>query len=594
MGERAMKEPCKKQKGVFEMKKLFKRTLALILALATVFSIGFAANASEIDCGWWTLDEESGLLTVYENIPSSNSPGKTEWIYYREKIKAVKIVNGVTSIGRFAFRGCSYIEKVELPVTLEHIGEQAFFSCGKLTSIELPGSLRSLGRSAFGSCTSLTSIVIPARVYSVPDNAFMSCKGLESVEIISSGTIIQKYAFMGCENIGTLKIADGIIIDSTAFDNCLNITTVNYTGTNESYKAMPVVSEGNNSLYGATVNCNHPATPYPVSVSVGTMPEKTEYEVGEELDLTGFELALEMNDGSTQILSDLSKTYIHRFNSSSVGEYTFTVEYYGYKVYVPYTVVTDPNGKCGNNLKWVFDGESGTLTISGYGEMFTYSSRKPAPWNNYRTFIKSVNIGENVESIGTNAFYGCDGITELQLPVSIKNIDPNAFSDSGIEKIHYSGTAEDWSKISGDKSQFRELNLYFSGELHGHSYANDEIKREPTCRIPGTLRHSCECGDFNTESISTLPHTPGEWETLDSGKKIKKCTVCSMRLEVKAEEPDEELTQPEENPTEPEEENSGDEAEEENGVFEVIIDTIGKIVDAIASIFGKIKGLFAI
>lgn len=579
------------------MKKLFKRTLALILALATVFSIGFAADASEIDRGWWTLDEESGQLTVYENIPSSNSPGKTEWIHYREKIKSVKIVNGVTSIGNYAFRGCSYIEKAELPVTLEHIGEQAFMGCGKLTDIELPGSLRSMGRSAFASCVSLTSVVIPARLYSVNENAFSACKGLEKLEVISNGTYIANFAFRGCENLGTINLPDGIMIDQKAFDMCFNITTVNYTGTKESYMAMPVVTEGNNSMSGITINCNQPATLYPVSIFVGTMPGKTEYEVGEELDLTGFELALEMSDGSIQALGDLSKTYIHGFCSSETGEYKLKIEYYGYKTFVPYAVVPDPNGTCGNGVKWVFDDESGILTVSGYGYMNNYRSYDSVPWYQYRNDIKAVDIRAGVESVGNYAFYECNCITEIHLPLSIKTINNNAFNGSCIETVYYPGTAEDWSKISLAKNMFREMNLYFNGELHEHNYSETVLMREQTCRYNGAVKHICECGDFNIENIPSLAHTPGEWEILDSGKTVKRCTVCSKVLEEKEEVPetDEEITVPEEEPTDPEtEESIGDEAEEENGIFEEITDAIEKIVDAIASIFGKIAGWFVI
>lgn len=593
------------------MKKIFKRTLALILTLATVFTIGFAASASEIDCGWWTLDEETGHLTVYDDIPDFARPQEVEWFGYRSQIKSVTIANGVKNIGNHAFRSCTNIESIELPVTLENIGQYAFSNCGKLKSIDLPGSLRSIGKLAFSGCKSLTTLVIPARVYAVRDSAF-SGTGLESIEIVSSGTSIEERVFGNCEGVRTLKLPEGISIYSNAFDMCENIETVYYTGSEESYKAMEVLSSQYNSLDTATVYYNQPATPYPVSISVGSMPEKAEYEVSEELDLTGFELALEMSDGTIQTLSDLSKMYIHEFYSSRVGERTFTVEHYGYKVYVPYSVVEDPNGTCGKNMKWVFDDESGVLTISGYGEMDNYKAYNSTPWYlsetpwyEYRNDIKEINIETRVNSIGAYAFYECFGITEIHLPSSIQTINDNAFEGSGIETVYYSGTAEDWSKISSTKSAFREMNLYFNGELHKHSYSEKTVMREATCRYNGIAKIACECGDYVNETLPALAHTPGEWETLDSGKAVKRCTECLRILEEKEEvteetPDDEEITEPEEmmpeeETQEPEtEENAGEESvEEESSVFEAITDVVEKIIDAIVSIFSKIAGLFA-
>ncbi len=576
------------------MKNILRRTLATILALATVFGISLSASAYAenvtID-SVGSFDEETGIFTVTENIPNLRNQRSSEWFYVRDSIKSIVIENGVTNIGNYAFGPCLYLESISFPATLERIGEKAFVNAGrnhseKLT-IDLPGSLRSIGMGAFGG-SNIKNLTIPGRVTYVDQNAFGG-SSIESLEILSSNTAINSLAFYKCENLETVKIPDGIMIDKSAFSGCNSIETVYYTGSEESYHVMEILSSPNTSIGWATAYFNQPATPYPVGISIGSMPEKTEYEVGEELDLTGFALAVEMTDGTTQNFSDLSKMYIHNFYSSAKGSRNINVEYYGYKAYIEYKVTEDPNGKCGNNLKWVFDDESGILTISGYGEMFAYGSRNPAPWNNYSTFISSVIIGENVGSIGSDAFLLCDSVTEIHLPMSIKAIGTDAFKDSTINSIYYSGTAEDWSKISGNKTQFREMNLYFNGELHEHSYVNDETARESTCRIPGTLCHYCECGDFNSETIPTLPHTPGEWETDASGRTVKKCTVCQRLLEIKAEEPeeipDEEPTKPEQEETvQPDADENTDESEEET-VLEKIADIFEKIADIFEDIF---------
>lgn len=581
-----------------EMKNALKRALAIILTLITVMGASLSASAyaeNVIINDIGSFNEETGVFTVTRNIPDMRTPRSSEWFTIRDSIKSIIIENGVAKIGNYAFYSCLYLESISFPATLERIGEKAFLNAGKNSSealkIDFPGSLTSIGMNAFAG-SNIKSITIPGRVTYIGQNAF-GHSAVESLEIISSNTSIYYTAFAGCENLKTIKIPDGIIIDTTAFQSCQNIETVYYTGSEESYNKMKFLSTPNSSIGWATAYYNQPATPYPTGISIGSLPEKTEYEVGEELDLAGFALALEMTDGTTQSFDDLSKMYIHNFYSSEKGSRYINVEYYGYKAYIDYKVTEDPNGKCGDNLKWVFDDESGILTISGYGNMYAYSSRKPAPWSAYKSFFKSVNIEEGVGSIGTNAFLLCDSVTELSLPLSISRIDSDAFEDSEIKTIYYSGTAEDWSKISGDKNQFREMELYFNGELHKHSYVKDEITREPTCKTSGILRHSCECGDFNNESIPTLPHTPGEWETVASGRTVKKCTVCQRIIEIKAEEsPDEEKpSDPEpEEPTSPEAE--GDTPAEEPGFLGKITDVFEKIAGIIGGIFGFIAELF--
>ena len=46
--------------------------------------------------------------------------------------------------------------------------------------------------------------------------------------------------------------------------------------------------------------------------------------------------------------------------------------------------------KCGDNLTWLFDEGTGTLTISGDGAMYDYPEYDAQPWHNIRTSIKVI------------------------------------------------------------------------------------------------------------------------------------------------------------------------------------------------------------
>ena len=67
------------------------------------------------------------------------------------------------------------------------------------------------------------------------------------------------------------------------------------------------------------------------------------------------------------------------------------------------------SGTCGDNLTWSLDSTTGVLTISGTGEMndFGYSDNK-APWYTKRDLITSVELSDDVTSIGSYAFHDCN------------------------------------------------------------------------------------------------------------------------------------------------------------------------------------------
>ncbi|MBO5008581.1 MAG: leucine-rich repeat protein [Clostridia bacterium] len=96
----------------------------------------------------------------------------------------------------------------------------------------------------------------------------------------------------------------------------------------------------------------------------------------------------------------LSLTYVNAFASTTVA-----------------------SGTCGDNLTWALD-DTGTLTISGTGDMEDYSSYgSTAPWFSYRIDIKKLIVQNGVTSIGDFAFYGRnlsqDKLVYVELPSTV-------------------------------------------------------------------------------------------------------------------------------------------------------------------------------
>jgi len=87
---------------------------------------------------------------------------------------SLTIGNSVTSIGDYAFNGCTGLTgSLVIPDSVTSIGGYAFESCPGLTgALTIPNSVTSIGSGAFDYCTSLTSLVIPNSVTTIGSFAF--------------------------------------------------------------------------------------------------------------------------------------------------------------------------------------------------------------------------------------------------------------------------------------------------------------------------------------------------------------------------------------------------------------------------------------
>jgi hypothetical protein len=94
--------------------------------------------------------------------------------------KSYSIPDSVTTIGEWAFSGCSSLTSITIPDSVTTIGTYAFQGCRSLTSITIPDSVTTIGEMTFSGCSSLTSINIPDSVTHIDDLAFDGCPGANS------------------------------------------------------------------------------------------------------------------------------------------------------------------------------------------------------------------------------------------------------------------------------------------------------------------------------------------------------------------------------------------------------------------------------
>lgn len=96
-----------------------------------------------------------------------------------------------------------------------------------------------------------------------------------------------------------------------------------------------------------------------------------------------------------------------------------------------------PTGQCGENVYWMFDSETGLLTISGTGETYDYSGYSNSPFY-YQSSIKRVIVESDITNIGDGLFKYCTYLNEIILPDSVTCIGANAFNKcSALKSIDF-------------------------------------------------------------------------------------------------------------------------------------------------------------
>lgn len=164
------------------------------------------------DCGDITLfsaSDKNKFFSVEDGVLLNKD--KTTLIAY-PSAKSTKYVipESVTSIGAYAFYGCSDLDSLIISNHVTTIGNCAFNGCSGLLSLLLPASLTTIDEQALSGCSKLQTLTFPAGLTSIGDNAFSYCQRLADIHCQSViPPFVGESAFEGLPDSTTLYVPSG-------------------------------------------------------------------------------------------------------------------------------------------------------------------------------------------------------------------------------------------------------------------------------------------------------------------------------------------------------------------------------------------------
>ena len=504
------------------------------MIITTISALPFSAHATVYSgkCGdnvSYSFDTDTGDITISGTGDMYNySTSEAPWANYADGIKTVIVEYGVTSIGDYAFNN-------------PPVDENRY---SKLESVKIAQTVTKIGQLAFRGCNGLTTVVIPYGVKTIKYAAFYDCANLKKIALPSTLTSIA----------------------STVFGKCTSIFQVYYAGFESDWNAIDINSDNKPLL-----ECQNR---YYTTGFCGTDIENIEFSLDPEtgiLYMLGYNgndvmedfiggVKAPWNDYMSQIKGVVIKHSIthvgmNAFNGANIKDVMIydSVRTIGHGAFhnnpiehVDYLIDTSSGsrpgtdeewntlvsigemndellaakpqisttGWCGEYVRYSFDSNRGILRIYGSGEMFDYfDSYERSPFF-AREDIKKVVVEGGVTTIGSEAFFNCVNMTEVDLPSSVTLIEDTAFSGcTGITTVTYGEdelgqggpVAPDWNAVMiGVENDYLTKAKPQEVTLSGKCGDNVEYSLNATSGVL-TITGSGEMYDYNESGQNTVP-----------------------------------------------------------------------------------------
>ncbi|MBQ8177605.1 MAG: leucine-rich repeat domain-containing protein, partial [Clostridia bacterium] len=446
----------------------------------------------------------------------------------------------VTSIGDWAFSGCTSLTSLTVSNTASSIGCGSFESCNALTIVTIGNSITNIGDVAFSGCNNLlkviytgiidqwvqiefcnssanplvygaelyiednqlitevnittativndyvlqdydliTSVTIGDSVTSIGCKAFNFCDTLTSVTIGNSVTSIGNEAFSDCYSLTSVTIGDSVTsIGNSAFVNNHSLTSVNYTGSIDQWVQIEFGGSSANPLYHAkNLYINNELVTEASITTATSINHNAFYNCTSLTTLT-------IGDSVTSIGSC---AFVNNHSLTSVN-YTGSIDQW---------VQIEFGGSSANPLYYAKN-----LYINN--ELVTEANITTATSINAYAFYRcvsltSVTIPDSVTNIGDYAFSGCYKLVEVY---NLSSLNVTVGSEDNGYVGHYAidiyTTSDTPSKLSTDENGYIIYTDEDTKILIG--YVGEEA--EPT--LPDDITEIYQLAFYNCDSLTSV------------------------------------------------------------------------------------------
>ena len=264
------------------------------------------------------LKKYKSLLTYDQYIQSCLKNANADYTYTVNDGKAT--ITGTSNSSSYA--------------SAKAMGDEQGFFCLDIPE-EVDGyPVEAIGTGVFQNDTDIAAVSIPSSVKMIGNGAFKGCNNIQEVFFENGLEKIDQSAFEGCTNLLSADVPDTVSeIGENAFEKDVELSS------SPGSQAKTYSDENGNEFVSREKTVT--------AISVKKMPGKTEYEMSEDLDLTGMVLEATYGDGTTEEISDGFSGF---FVEKQKGENQVKIYYNG--------VVTDikvqiTSGECDYTIRYL-------------------------------------------------------------------------------------------------------------------------------------------------------------------------------------------------------------------------------------------------
>lgn len=328
------------------MKNNLKKSLCIILALATLTSVLFAGSVfayagGDATSGWCGDKAKYSYDSATETLKIEGKGTLYSYAFgdydNKNNVKNIIIGEGITGINSECFPNFDGITEIKLPNSLRYIDDVAFIDCDNLKAVTIPDSVNYIGFNVF-SRTAITvddsnwqdhmlyvdncliqldseylkyeqscEIKVKDGTRLIAGNAFCNSNKITAVTLPDSLKHIGNSVFYNT-SIKTITIPAGVeSIDYSAFNYTQKLKTVNYLGTKAEAEKIAITGDCGavknkhfKNLFDKKVKIKYIKPTAPKSLSVKSAKKALSIKWKKQTGVTGYQLQYARNNKFTK------------------------------------------------------------------------------------------------------------------------------------------------------------------------------------------------------------------------------------------------------------------------------------------------------